>query len=85
MGRLERALERLRGLGLESPYEAWRCVEHGECPEEVDYMEAFNSLMDYLELVAEKGGSPVGEWEKRYMEELEAEEERRGQRLPVHA
>ena len=83
MDRLKGILDRLRGLGFKSPYEAWLCVEHGECPEEVDYMEAFNTLMDYLELVAEREGSPVGEWEKRYMEEVGAG--KRGQKLPVHA
>lgn len=82
MDRLKGILDRLRRLGFESPYEAWLCVEHGKCPEGVDYMEAFNSLMDYLELVAGREGSPVGEWEKRYMEELEAEKRRK---LPVPA
>ncbi len=77
MSRLERALGRLRELGL-TPYEAWRCVEHGECPKGVDYGEVFDALADYLEAVAEQGlPDPEEEWEKRYMEEVEAEEERR--------
>ena len=68
------ALSRLRRLGFPGPYEAWLCVEHGQCPRGVDYVEAFDALMDYLEALAEKGESPVGEWEKRYAEQRRAEE-----------
>lgn len=83
MGRLERALDRLRGLGL-TPYEAWLCVEHFECPEGVDYGEVFDALAGYLEAVAEQGlPDPEEEWERRYMEEVGAERERR--KLAVHA
>ncbi len=83
MSRAQRLLDRLRSMGFASPYEAWLCVEHFECPEGVDYGEAFNTLMDYLELLAEQGLDPEEEWEKRYMEELEAEKKR--QRLPIPA
>jgi len=83
MSRAQRLLDRLHRMGFASPYEAWLCVEHFECPEGVDYGEAFNTLMDYLELLAEQGLNPEEEWERRYMEELEAEKKR--QRLPVPA
>ena len=68
MDRLHESLERLRSLGLE-PYEAWLCVEHGDCPDGVDYGEVFNALMDYLEALSEQGESPEEEWEQRYMRE----------------
>ena len=74
MNRERDALSRLRRLGFRDPYEAWLCVEHGQCPESVDYVEAFNALMDYLEALAGKGENPVGEWERRYMEERGARE-----------
>jgi len=61
-------VDRLRELGFDTPYEAWLCVEHGDCPDEVDYGEAFNALMDYLEALSERGESPEEEWEQRYME-----------------
>lgn len=77
MSGLERALERLRELGL-TPYEAWKCVEHFQCPEGVDYGDVFSALADYLEAVAGQGlPDPEEEWEKRYMEELGAGEEKR--------
>jgi hypothetical protein len=53
-------------------------VEHFQCPEGVDYGEIFDALADYLEAIAEQGlPDPEEEWEKRYMEEAEAEEKRK--------
>jgi hypothetical protein len=69
VGKLRESMERLQRLGFNTPYEAWLCVEHGECPEGVDYGEVFNALMDYLEALSERGESPGEEWERRYMEE----------------
>ena len=77
MSRVERLLEKIRSLGFASPYEAWKCVEHFECPEDVDYGEAFDALMDYIEVLTEQGLTPEEEWERRYMEELEAEKKQR--------
>ncbi len=58
-------------------------MEHFECPEGVDYGEVFNTLMDYIEALTEQGlPDSKEEWERRYMEELEA---RGRQKLPVHA
>lgn len=83
MSRAEQLLEKLRGMGFASPYEAWKCVEHFECPPGVDYGEAFNTLMDYIEELTEQGLTPEEEWEQRYIEELEAGKKR--QKLPVPA
>ena len=83
MSRAERLLEKLRRLGFASPYEAWKCVEHFECPPGIDYGEVFDTLMDYIELLTEQGLTPEEEWEQRYMDEVEAERERR--KLPIHA
>jgi len=77
VGRLELALKKLRVLGL-TPYEAWKCVEHFRCPRGVDYVEVFEALADYLEAIAEQGlPDPEEEWERRYMEEVRAEEKRK--------
>ena len=74
--------KRLRELGL-TLYEAWRCVEHGMCPEGVDPVdveEAFWMIVDAVEALEKR--SIIAELEHRYMEELEAEKK---QRLPVPA
>ena len=73
--------KRLRELGL-SLYEAWRCVEHMECPEGVDYgelYEAFWMVVDAAEAL--EGRSIIDELERRYMEEARAREKK----LPVPA
>ena len=62
--------QRLRELGL-SLYEAWKCVEHGECPEGVDPVdveEAFWMVVDALEALEKK--NLVKELEQRYTKEL---------------
>ncbi len=72
--------KRLRELGL-TLYDAWRCVEHGECPEGVDPVdveEAFWMIVDAVEVL--EGRSIIGELERRYMEEG-----RRKEKLPVPA
>jgi len=65
--------EKLRELGL-SLYEAWKCVEHLECPPGVDYgelYEAFWMIVDAVE--AMEGRSVIAELERRYMEEVREE------------
>ena len=53
-------------------------VEHFECPSGIDYLEAFNALMDYLEALMEEGlPDPEEEWERRYMDEVKVKEKRR--------
>ena len=59
--------KRLRELGL-TPYEAWRCVEHGECPrgvDPVDVEEAFWMIVDAAEAL--EGRSIIAELERHYM------------------
>jgi len=80
MTRLNRALEELRRLGL-TPYKAWLCVEHFQCPENVDPLEVFKALEDYLKALAEQGVDPEEEWWHRYLEETRAREKR----VPVPA
>jgi len=75
--------KRLRELGL-TLYDAWKCVEHGECPEGLDPLEveeAFWMIVDAVEALEKR--NIIAELERRYMEELEAEKKR--QRLPVPA
>ena len=70
---------RLPGLGL-TLYEAWKCVEHGECPEGVDPVdveEEFWAVVDSLEAAGKR--DVVGELERRYAEEL------RRRKVPVTA
>jgi len=61
--------EKLRDMGL-SLYEAWKCVEHMECPPGVDYGELYEAFWMYVDAVEvlEKR-SIIGELERRYMEE----------------
>jgi len=73
--------QRLRELGL-SLYEAWRCVEHMECPGGVDYGELYEAFWMYVDAVeALEGRSIIAELERRYMEEARARE----RRVPVPA
>ncbi len=67
------ALERLRGMGFESPYHAWICVEHCcRCPSGLDYGEAFHWLGVYMdEVECTTGRDLVEEWERRYARERE--------------
>ena len=61
--------EKLRKLGV-TLYDAWRCVEHMECPPGVDYgdlCEAFWMYVDAVEALERR--SIIGELERRYMEE----------------
>ena len=75
--------KRLRELGL-TLHDAWRCVEHGECPEGVDPVDVEESFWAYVDAVeALERRSIIGELEHRYMEELEAGKKR--QKLPVPA
>ena len=72
--------KRLRELGL-TLYDAWRCVEHGICPEDVDPVdveEAFWMYVDAVEALEKR--SIIGELERRYMEE-----KRESRKLPVPA
>ena len=72
--------EKLRELGL-SLYKAWKCIEHGECPEEVDPVEveeAFWAVVDAVEAL--EGKNIIGELERRYLEERAGE-----RKLPVPA
>ena len=74
--------QRLWELGL-SLYEAWKCVEHSECPEGVDPVdveEAFWMYVDAVEALEKK--NVIEELEQRYTKELEL---RRKQRLTVPA
>ena len=73
--------KRLRELGL-TLYEAWRCVEHGMCPENVDPIdveEAFWMYVDAVEALEKR--SIIAELERRYMEETRAREKK----IPVPA
>ncbi len=58
-----------RALGL-TLYEAWKCVEHGECPEGVDPVdvEAFWMYVDAVEALEKK--NVTEELEQRYTKEL---------------
>ena len=61
--------EKLRKLGL-TLYEAWKCVEHMECPPGIDYGELYEALWMYVDAVeALEKRSVIGELERRYMEE----------------
>lgn len=63
-------LERLRAMGL-SPYEAWKCVEHLECPRGVDYGELYEAFWMYVDAVeALERRSVIRELEHRYIEEV---------------
>jgi len=73
--------KRLRELGL-TLYDAWKCVEHGECPETIDPVdveEAFWMIVDAVEAL--EGRSIIGELEQRYAEETKTREKR----VPVPA
>ena len=62
--------QKLRELGL-SLYEAWRCVEHMECSEGVDYGELYEAFWMYVDAVeALEKRSIIGKLERRYMEEI---------------
>ena len=61
--------QRLRELGL-SLYDAWKCVEHIECPPGVDYGELYEAFWMYIDAVeALEKKSIIGELEQRYIEE----------------
>jgi len=80
---VEEAIRELRRLGISSLYEAWKCAEHGECPPGVKPSEVDSLLFMAVVELEKRGMDPTSEWERRYMEELEAEKKR--QRLPVPA
>ena len=62
--------EKLRELGL-SLYEAWKCVEHLECPGGVDYGELYEAFWMYVDAAeALEKRSIIAELERRYMEEM---------------
>jgi len=67
------AEEKLRGMGFESPYHAWICVEHCcRCPESLDMGDVLYWLDVYMDSVERATGrDPVGEWERRYARERE--------------
>ena len=61
--------EKLRELGL-TLYEAWKCIEHMECPQGVDYGEVYEAFWMYVDAVeALEGRSIIEELERRYMDE----------------
>jgi len=68
--------KKLMEMGL-SLYEAWRCVEHLECPPGVDYGELYEAFWMYVDAVeALERRSIIDELERRYMEETRARERR---------
>jgi len=68
--------KKLREMGL-SLYEAWRCVEHLECPPGVDYGELYEAFWIYVDATeAIEGKSIIAELERRYTEEARARERR---------
>ena len=62
--------EKLKAMGL-SLYDAWKCVEHLECPQGVDYGELCEAFWMYVDSVeALERRSVIRELERRYVEEM---------------
>jgi len=76
-GYVEEALRELRRLGIGSLYEAWKCAEHGDCPPGVEPGEVDSILFMAIVELEKRGMDPTSEWEKRYMRELGAGEEKK--------
>ena len=74
---VEEALRELRRLGMGSLYEAWKCAEHHDCPEGVEPALVDSLLFMAIVELEKRGHDPTTEWEKRYMEELEAEKKQK--------